>query len=114
MKKLIFDIETIGKEYDAFDELTQENLTRWIKDSEDQGQYNTKLQELKDGLGFSPLTGEVVAIGVLDAEADKGAVYFQAPGQEQGVFEENGIKYETGTERSGYRFPEKGDGPNPR
>lgn len=99
MKKLIFDIETIGKEYETFDEFTQENLTRWIKDSEGEGQYDIKLQELKDGLGFSPLTGEVVAIGVLDAEVDKGAVYFQAPGQEQGTFDENGIKYETGTER---------------
>lgn len=99
MKKLIFDIETIGKEYETFDEFTRENLSRWIKDSEDESQYNAKLQELKNGLGFSPLTGEVVAIGVLDAEADKGAAYFQSPGQEQEAFEENGVKYEAGTEK---------------
>lgn len=99
MKKLIFDIETIGKEYETFDEFTQENLSRWIKDSEDESQYNAKLQELKNGLGFSPLTGEVVAIGVLDAEVDKGAVYFQSPGQEQEAFEENEVKYEAGTEK---------------
>lgn len=99
MKKLIFDIETIGKEYETFNELTQENLTRWIKDSENESQYNIKLQELKNGLGFSPLTGEMIAIGVLDAETDKGAVYFQSPGQEQDSFEEHGVKYEAGTEK---------------
>ena len=46
-----------------------------------------------------PLTGRIVAIGVLDDEKQKGAVYFNAP---EGVFverEEGGIKYKPMSEK---------------
>ena len=65
--KLIFDIETIGVDFDSLDETTQDSLTRWIKkESTGEEDYQVALEELKNGLGFSPLTGEIVAIGVLD------------------------------------------------
>ncbi|MBI2451028.1 MAG: ribonuclease H-like domain-containing protein [Parcubacteria group bacterium] len=83
MSKLIFDIETIGADFDAFDKSTQEVLTRWIKkEAYNEEEYETALADLKNGLGFSPLTGEIVAIGVLDYEKNQGTVYFQAPNQE--------------------------------
>lgn len=94
MPKLIFDIETIGENFDSLDETTQEVLTRWIKkESESAEEYQISLQELKEGLGFSPLTGEIVAIGVLDYEKDKGTVYFQAPGEQIKNFEEDNITF---------------------
>ena len=66
--KLVLDIETIGENFDALDHATQENLTRWIKrESDSEDEYKIALQDLKNGLAdFSPLTGEVVAIGLLD------------------------------------------------
>ena len=78
---LIFDIETIGKNFDDFDEVTQASLTRWIKRQagDDEGKYNVLLTDLKEGLGFSPLTGEIITIGVYDTDRDRGVVYFQAP-----------------------------------
>ena len=30
-QKLVFDIETIGSDFDSLDHTTQEVLTRWIK-----------------------------------------------------------------------------------
>ena len=80
MPKLVFDIETIGEDFDKMDDATQEALTRWIeKGSGSDEEYKVKLQDLKEGLGFSPLTGEIVAIGALDVEQNKGAVYYQNP-----------------------------------
>ncbi|MFA4941128.1 MAG: ribonuclease H-like domain-containing protein [Patescibacteria group bacterium] len=78
---LVFDIETIGEEWENIDIQTQENLTRWIKREagEEDGKYNAMLSDLKEGLGFSPLTGEIVAIGVYDTIKNKGVVYFSAP-----------------------------------
>lgn len=100
MSKLIFDIETIGEDFDALDETTQEILTRWIKkESSNEDEYKVALEDLKNGLGFSPLTGEIVAIGVLDNEKNKGAVYFQAPGESISEFEEEGIKFKQMTEK---------------
>jgi len=77
---LVFDIETIGEDFDILDQTTQDVLTRWIKrESDTEEEYEKALADLKNGLGFSPLTGEIVAIGVCDTEKNKGAVYFQAP-----------------------------------
>ncbi|TSC82409.1 MAG: Uncharacterized protein G01um101420_420 [Parcubacteria group bacterium Gr01-1014_20] len=80
MPKLVFDIETIGENFDTLDDTTKESLTRWIKkESSGESEYETALEDLKNGLGFSPLTGEIVAIGVLDLEKDQGVVYFSDP-----------------------------------
>ena len=100
MPKIIFDIETVGEDFDELDETTQAVLTRWIKkESESEEEYQVALEDLKNGLGFSPLTGEIVVIGVLDPDKNQGAVYFQAPGDDIAEFEENGIKYKQMTEK---------------
>lgn len=99
MATLVLDIETVGEDFDALDETTQEALTRWIRrESADDGEYQVALDDLKDGLGFSPLTGSIVAIGILDAERGKGAVYYQAPGGTEKAAEEDRFKYEPMTE----------------
>lgn len=103
-QRLIFDIETIGVDFDSLDETTKDSLTRWIKkESVGEEEYQTALEELKSGLGFSPLTGEIVAIGVLDYDKNQGAVYFQAPGQNPPAggeeFTEGGIKFKQTTEK---------------
>lgn len=79
MKTLIFDIETVGEDFDSVDPVTKEVLTKWIrKESSSEVEYEEALRDLKDGLGFSALTGQIVAIGVLDREKDKGVVYYQS------------------------------------
>ncbi|MDO8504572.1 MAG: ribonuclease H-like domain-containing protein [Candidatus Liptonbacteria bacterium] len=94
MAKLVIDIETVGEDFGALDHATQEVLTRWIKkDSANEEEYKAALEELKGGMGFSPLTGEIVAIGVLDPDKDQGAVYFQSPDVDAKEFSENGIKF---------------------
>jgi 3'-5' exonuclease len=99
-QKLIIDIETIGDDFDSLDEATKDNLTRWIKkESVGEEEYKVALEELKNGLGFSPLTGEVVAIGILDFYKNEGAVYFQAPGQKNDNFSDRGIKFKQMNER---------------
>jgi hypothetical protein len=99
MPKLIFDIETIGEDFDSLDETTQEVLTRWLeKESVSESDYAVGLEELKSGLGFSPLTGEIVAIGVLDYDTKQGAVYFQAPGEKDQELTEEGIKFKSMSE----------------
>lgn len=100
MSKLIFDIETIGDNFDDLDLATQETLTRWIKkDSENEEEYAKALEELKSGLGFSPLTGQIVAIGVLDYEKNQGVVYFQAPDEKLKDFQEENITFKPCSEK---------------
>ncbi len=99
-QKLVLDIETVGEDFDSLDEATQENLTRWIKkESENTAEYEEALDELKNGLGFSALTAEIVAIGVLDCDRDEGVVYFQAPGEDSGEFKEGNTTFKQCSEK---------------
>lgn len=94
MGKLVFDIETIGEDFDSLDEITQESLTRWIKrETNSEEEYEKELLDVKNGLCFSPLTGQIVAIGVYDVDKDKGAVYFQAPDGSVEDSEDGNIKF---------------------
>ncbi len=81
MRTLICDIETIGEAWDTLDETTQHMLTRWIdRTAKSDEEHEAQLTDLKEGLGFSPLTGSIVAIGLYDLEQTKGVVYYQSPG----------------------------------
>lgn len=73
MPKLIFDIETVGVDFNSLDEKAKEFLLFYAESPEE-------IENVKNGLGFSPLTGEIVAIGILNPDTDKGAVYFSAGG----------------------------------
>ena len=91
MPTLVLDIETVGEEYQSFDADTKDALTHWINRQTDDPDERKRLQaQVKDELGFSPLTGRVVALGVLDVEKDKGTVYFD-PGESEAeeTMEEN-------------------------
>ena len=97
---LVFDIETVGEDWDTFDKSTQDALTRWLKkESRDEEEFEVGLEDLKSGLGFSPLTGFIVAIGVFDTEKEKGAVFFSAPEQTIEDTEEGGIRYKAQSEK---------------
>lgn len=100
MPTLVFDIETVGEDFEALDETSQDVLTRWIKREAESGEnYTVALADLKNGMGFSPLTGQIVAIGIRDVERQKGAVYFQSsPKKKEQNFEEGDCKFEVLTE----------------
>ncbi len=101
MAKIIFDIETAGEDFDKMDKTTQKVLTRYIKDETiQQEEYKKKLEDIKNELVFSPFTSQIVAVGVLDADKNQGAVYFSAP--EDGStkeFEKDKIKYKPMNEK---------------
>ncbi len=92
MSRIIFDIETVGKDFESLDETTQEYLLRYAG-SEDEKEV------VKDRLSFYPVTAEIVTIGLLDPDTQKGFAFFQTTGDPLLPFEEEDIRYETGSER---------------
>lgn len=91
MSRIIFDIETAGMDFEALDSSTQEYLLKWAETEEEE-------EKVKESLSFYPLTGEIVAIGMLNPDSKKGAVYYQSRGDMLLPFEEEGIRFECGTE----------------
>lgn len=93
MGRVIFDIETVGADFEALEPAVRDYLVKWAENEEEE-------EKIKDSLSFYPLTGEIVAIGMLNPDTCKGAVYFQAPSGEAPLpFEDQNIKYECGTEK---------------
>ncbi|MDI6890535.1 MAG: ribonuclease H-like domain-containing protein [Thermodesulfovibrionales bacterium] len=92
MSRVIFDIETVGKDFESLDRATQEYLLRY---AETEGEK----EEIKGRLSFHPLTGEIVTIGLLDPDTQGGRVFFQNAGDPLLPFEEDNVFYETGTEK---------------
>ncbi len=91
MSRIIVDIETSGFDFEYLDRATQDYLLRFA-DSE------AEMQKVKESLSFYPLTGEIVAIGMLNPDSDKGVVYYQDR-EHFHAFEDEGITYESGTEQ---------------
>ncbi|MFO0754105.1 MAG: ribonuclease H-like domain-containing protein [Thermodesulfovibrionales bacterium] len=92
MSRVIFDIETVGMDFDSLDPSVREYLLKGVATEEEE-------KKVRESLSFYPLTGQVVAIGMLNPDTNKGAVYFQNPGDPLLSFEEDGIRYESGTEK---------------
>ncbi len=102
MATLIFDIETVGEDFDTLDPLSQDALTKWIRQDtrEESSQYNSALEDVKKNTGLSPLTGHIVAIGIYDGERKKGAVYFDSLSEDdEKNREEADYKFERMTEK---------------
>ncbi len=81
MATLVFDIETVGEPWPGFDNTTKKALTNWISQSaNNEVEYEKEIERVKSQLGFSPLTGKVVALGMYDLERSLGAVYYTGDG----------------------------------
>jgi len=94
VSRVIFDIETAGRDFEELDTPVREYLMRFAETEDEK-------EAVRDSLSFYPHTGEIIAIGMLNPESGKGALYFQSPGIKEPLlpFEEEGIRYETGTEK---------------
>jgi len=88
MNKVVFDIETAGEDFDALDPVSQNLLEtrfrKWAKDEKD-------IAEAKQQLSFYAETAQIVAIGMMNPDTQKGVVYYQ--GSEPQAFAEQNIQY---------------------
>ena len=92
MSRVIVDIETSGFDFESFDQKSQEYLLKY-------GGTDEEKRDIKNKLGLYPLTGEIVAIGMLNPDTMKGCMLYQNGGVGVEKIEEDGIIYETGTEK---------------
>lgn len=93
MSSLVFDIETSGQNFSELDPISQEYMLKYAEDEEEEA-------SIKDQLSFYPLTGSVVAIGMLNPETDQGMVLMQEKkGIEIPELLEEGITAWSGSEK---------------
>jgi len=97
VRRLVLDIETVAEEFDQLDETSKKLLeARFAK----LAKTDEELAEAKEQLTFSPLTSSIVAIGMIDADSEKGAVYFVNKDGQEETTEEGNIKFEASSEEN--------------
>jgi len=92
MSKVVFDIETIGIDFESLKEDEQDYILKYAEDEK-------KIKETKGKLGLWPFTGQIVALCLFNPETERGRTFFQAPEQKIKAFIEEGIEYETASEK---------------
>ncbi|MFW5719832.1 MAG: ribonuclease H-like domain-containing protein [Candidatus Dojkabacteria bacterium] len=94
MSRVVFDIETIGFNLDGelFDDKQKEYLLKYATNEDE-------ITAIHEGMGFHPLTGKIVCIGMYNPDSGKGCAYFET-GNENEIDEEiDGIYYKSCTEQ---------------
>ena len=93
MKRLVIDIETVGTPWEEHDQYVREYLIKGLSEAE--------AEEEKRRGGLSPFRGEIVAIGVVNADDGRSCVLYQVPGQEELQSRKDGTRtYISGNEEA--------------
>ena len=92
MAKIVFDVETVGQDFSSLDETSQEYFLRFAETEQEK-------EDARNSLSFYPLTAQVITIGMLEVETDRGFVYFQNPGGAQERFKEGNAEFVCGDEK---------------
>ena len=91
MSKIVFDIETVGQDFDSLDEASKEYFLKFADTDQ-------KIEDVKNSMSFYPVTAQIVTIGMLDVETNKSFVFFQNGGVKE-KFQEGDITYLSGDEK---------------
>lgn len=91
MNTIVFDIETVAVDFEKLDKARQDYLLKSAETEEDK-------EKAIDQMALWALTNQIVAIGMLSVENEKGAVYFQTEDKKIEDWEDGDIKYSSGNE----------------
>ena len=91
--KLVFDIETVGCDFDNLAESQQEFILRYVDKESDEEIREQKKDEAIRFLSLYPLTAKIVAIGMLNTETEHSMVLYEGSKTEEWESEERDVKY---------------------
>lgn len=92
MSNVVFDIETLGFELDAFDETQQEYLLKFADTEE---KHAEEIQKF----ALHAMTGQIIAIGMYNPETAGGKVFYQADEKEEWKSDDGKMVYVSGSEK---------------
>jgi len=91
MSHVVIDIETLGYPFDSFDKVQQEYLLKFAGTEEERADAIQKLS-------LYPMTAQIIAIGLLNPETERGEVLFQSKQLINTASSDGKIQFISGTE----------------
>ncbi len=92
MARIVFDIETVGEDFEVLDDTSKEYFLKFAEN-------DAEKEEAKNSLSFYPVTAQIVAIGMIEVETERGFVFFQNGKNPAEKFKEGPIQFISGTEK---------------
>ncbi|MBI9070634.1 MAG: ribonuclease H-like domain-containing protein [Melioribacteraceae bacterium] len=96
--KMVFDIETVGKDISSLSESQREYIFRYAEKEKDEVIREEKIEEAERYLSLYPFTAQIASIGMLNVKTEKSLVMYNSEVSEEWVCEEKNIKYVAYTE----------------
>jgi 3'-5' exonuclease len=91
MSRVVIDIETLGFPFESFDEVQQEYLLKFAESDAERAEAIQKLS-------LYPTTAQVIAIGMLNPDTNKGKVIFQSDSPVDTISEDGMTHFVSGSE----------------
>ena len=92
MSRIVFDIETLGFPLESFDAGQQEYLMKFAKTDDERTEAIQKLN-------LSPLTAQIIAIGMLNPDTGQGKVLYQDTDTTPWISGDGSVQFVPGTEK---------------
>ncbi|MBN1301598.1 MAG: ribonuclease H-like domain-containing protein [Melioribacteraceae bacterium] len=97
--KLVFDIETVGFDFESLSESQQEFLLRYPEKEKDPDLRQEKIHDTIRYLSLYPFTASVVCIGLYNIDTGKTLVMYEGAETEEKEVSRKRIKYKSSNER---------------
>ena len=90
---LVFDIETVGFQFESLSESQQEYILRYAEKERDEEFREEKIRDAKRYLSLYPFTAKVVVIGMLNTVTGNSLILYENPEEEDYKPEEKTVSY---------------------
>ena len=97
--KLVFDIETVGFDFESLSESQQEYLLRYAEKENDETVRQQKIDDSIRYLSLYPFTAKVVAIAMLNVKSGQTMVLYEGEEKEETLSTEKPVIYKPLTEK---------------
>ncbi|KAF0153015.1 MAG: 3'-5' exonuclease PolB [Ignavibacteria bacterium] len=95
---LVFDIETVGCEFESLPETQQEFLLRYAEQETESAKRETLIENAKRCLSLYPFTAKIVCLAMMNTDTNKTLVLFENREQESWESEEESVIYQSAAE----------------
>lgn len=101
---LVFDIETVGVDFETLSDSQKEFLLRHAYSEKDTAKKEELIDEAKRYLSLYPFTAKIIVIGMLNTETGKSMVLYESEEEEEWISEEKSVRYKPMSEEQMLKY----------
>ncbi len=101
---LVFDIETVGVNFETLSESQQEFLLRYTESEKDPQKKSELVEDTKRYLSLYPYTAKIIAIGLFNTEKERAIVLYENSENDEWSAEGKIIKYKPASEEQMLKY----------